>query len=119
MRKGPGDTILTASRDASAILWDTQGNFLRIFRGHDGAVGGAAFSPDGVLVATVSADATVRIWDSGTGTSLTILGGMGEIADAAFSPDGRELLTVSSDGIVRIYPLPAYGSINEMMEMAM
>jgi WD40 repeat protein len=115
---GAGDAILTASRDGSAILWDAQGNLLRIFRGHDSAVGGAAFSPDGVLVATVSADATVRIWDSGTGTSLTVLGGMGEIADAAFSPDGRELLTVSSDGVVRIYPLPAYGSINDMMEMA-
>jgi WD40 repeat protein len=114
---GPGDTILTTSRDGSAILWDAQGNFLRIFRGHDGAVGGAAFSPDGVLVATVSADATVRIWDSGSGTSLTVLGGIGEIVDAAFSPDGRDLLTVSSDDIVRIYPLPAYGVINDMMEM--
>jgi WD40 repeat protein len=115
---GPGDTILTTSRDASAILWNAQGEFVRIFRGHDGAVGGAAFSPDGVLVATVSADATVRIWDSGTGTSLTVLGGMGEIADAAFSPDGRELLTVSADGIVRIYPLPAYGSIDDMIALA-
>jgi WD40 repeat protein len=115
---GPGDTVLTASRDGSAILWDAQGNFLRIFRGHDGAVGGSAFSPDGVLVATASADATVRIWDSGTGTSLTVLGGMGEISDVAFSPDGRELLTVSSDGIVCIYPLPAYGAINDMKEMA-
>ena len=114
---GPGDTILTVSRDASAILWDAQGNLQRIFRGHDAAVQGAAFSPDGSLIATVSADATVRIWDIGTGTSLTVLGGMGEIADAAFSPDGRELLTVSSDGVVRIYPLPAYGSINDMMEM--
>ena len=115
---GPRNTVLTTSRDASAILWDSEGRIARIFRGHDDAVTDAAFSPDGSVVATAAADATVRVWDVSTGETLTVLGGLGDVTGTAFSPDGRELLTVSSDAIVRIYPLPAYGSITDMTEMA-
>jgi WD40 repeat protein len=115
---GPRNTPLTTSRDASAILWDSEGKITRRFRGHDNAVTEAAFSPDGSLIATVSADLTVRVWDVSTGETLTVLGGLGNVEGTVFSADGRTLLTVSSDAIVRIYPLPAYGSIADMTEMA-
>jgi WD40 repeat protein len=115
---GPQNTPLTTSRDASAILWDSEGKITRRFRGHDDAVTEAAFSPDGSLIATVSADSTVRVWDVSTGETLTVLGGLGDVKGTVFSADGRTLLTVSSDAIVRIYPLPAYGSIPDMMEIA-
>jgi WD40 repeat protein len=104
----------TISLTSYPSIWRRRAKY---FRRHDGAVGGAAFSLDGVLLATISADATVRVWDAGTGASLTVLGGIGETVDVTFSPDGRELLTVSSDGIVCIYPLPAYGPISDMMKM--
>ena len=35
--------------------------------GHQGAVTGVAFSPDGALLATASADGTARIWNAATG----------------------------------------------------
>lgn len=51
--------------DTVYLLDAESGNFLRRYNGHAGAARGAAFSPDGTLIATGSDDGTIALWDSG------------------------------------------------------
>ncbi|MEH2243716.1 WD40 repeat domain-containing protein, partial [Nostoc sp.] len=42
--------------------WNLQGQLLQEFKGHQGAVRGVSFSPDGKTIATASDDGTARLW---------------------------------------------------------
>jgi WD40 repeat protein len=59
-----GATIVTASQDGTARVWDTSsGQTLAELIGHTGPLLGATFTPDGKQVITSSRDHTARIWD--------------------------------------------------------
>ena len=80
------------------------GAFTKDFKGHDGAVHSAAFSPDGRRVVTASVDGTARIWDAETQTQIAVLKGHDNgVRSAAFSPDGRRVVTASDDETARIW----------------
>jgi len=58
-----GATIVTASDDWTAQLWDAAtGAALSVLSGHRSYVRSAAFNPDGKTVVTASSDGTARIW---------------------------------------------------------
>ena len=61
-----GTRIVTASRDDTAKVWDSDGTFLATLQGHDDAVGSAVFSPDGTRIVTASFDATAKVWETWT-----------------------------------------------------
>ncbi|MCI0359099.1 MAG: protein kinase, partial [Planctomycetaceae bacterium] len=61
-----GKSLLTASHDRTARLWNWETLVPRVFTGHTGTVWSAALSADGKKVATASEDGTVRIWDAAT-----------------------------------------------------
>ena len=63
-------SLLTASHDRTARLWDWKTLTPRTFAGHTGTVWSAALSADGRKVATASEDGTVRIWDAATASQL-------------------------------------------------
>jgi WD40 repeat protein/serine/threonine protein kinase len=105
-----GRTVLTASTDGTARLWDVvqdrQGPSLRqrhVFR-HPRSVYAAAMSPDGRTVLTGGADGTARLWDVATGKPIgKAMGHDGRVTAVAFSPDGRTALTGSADQTVRFW----------------
>jgi WD40 repeat protein len=75
-----------------------------VLRGHDGAVLGVAWSPDGRRLATASDDRTVRTWDTEAGAEIIVVGVHAkEVENVAWSPDGRRIATASRDGTSRIW----------------
>ena len=72
--------------------------------GHTLTVTGAAFSPNGRLLATGSIDETIVLWEVATGRELrTLRGHTWAVADVAFSPDGRFLASGSADKTVKLW----------------
>lgn len=75
-----------------------------VLRGHEAAVLGAIFSPDGARILTASADRTAKLWDSASGAlAVTLNGHEDEVVSATFSPDGRRVLTASKDNTARMW----------------
>ena len=92
--------VLTASRDATAAVWDAStGKQLHSLAGHSDYVRLAVFSSDGRKIVTASRDYTARVWDAATGQHIATLDGhRGLLTCAAFSPDGSLVVTASEDG---------------------
>jgi WD40 repeat protein len=98
-----GKMILSASRDSTAKLWDTEGNVIADLKGHYGDVYSAVFSKDGERILTTSADSTARLWDK-NGNLITVLKGhKGVVFLGIFSPDGKFILTGSTDETVILW----------------
>src|SRR5262249_52887860 len=97
--------IATASRDATARVWDAEtGREVAALRGPRDEVKSATFSPDGKRIATASNDGTVRLWDVETGNELVALRGPNEDDNsAAFSPDGKRIVIASGDKTARVW----------------
>src|SRR5438874_2825477 len=75
-----------------------------ILRGHTLALGGLAYSADGLHVATASYDRTAKVWEAATGKELATLAGHNATVEAvAFSLDGKFLATGSYDGTVKLW----------------
>jgi WD40 repeat protein len=100
-----GKYILTGSGDATAKLWDLNGNLIKTFFGHAGYVNSVAFSPDGRSIVTASTDRSARLWDLNGKVIRDFIGHRRSVSSVAFSPDGKELLTGSSDNTARLWDL--------------
>ncbi len=82
--------------------WDiASGKLIRELKGHEHAVFGVEYSPDGKYIASAGFDFSVRLWDSERGTELDRVKGDGFVTKAVFSPDGSQLL--ASGGVKRTF----------------
>jgi WD40 repeat protein len=102
---GSDNRVAGASYDGTAVLWDaSNGETIHILTGHQSAINGIAFSPDGKKVATASWDGTAKIWDASNGKELlTFRGHTSLVFGVAFSPDGKYAATVSYEGPAKIW----------------
>ena len=99
-----GKTLLSASKDKTARLWDLEtGKCLVVFAGHAMCVLACAFMEKN-KVATASQDATLRIWDKHTGQCLVVLQPDAlPVLCCAFAPDKKVAVTGSSEGSVNMF----------------
>ena len=79
-----GSTVVTASGDKTARLWDAQSGKELQRLTHEGGVHEASFSPDGRTVVTASPDRTARLWDAQSGKELQRLTHDDEVQAASF-----------------------------------
>jgi RNA polymerase sigma factor (sigma-70 family) len=104
--RAPGTGCLTVAPDGKAMAWVAfQEHVIRFWdlaagdeihppAGHRGAIGDAAFTPDGKTLVTVSEDRTLRFWGAATGGEMRQI----EASDdrvwfAALAADGKTLAT--------------------------
>ena len=98
-----GDLIAAGGKDVFEVyLWSlTTGRLVEVLGGHEGPLGGVAFSPSptSTMLATVSWDKTLRIWDaiSATATREVIQLGSDGLA-LAWRPDGQRISVATLQG---------------------
>ena len=105
--------------DTTIRIWDLPaGREVATLPGHDDAISGLAFSPDGRLLASHSSDRssrryvleseprdrTIRVWDIATRRELRRFEGhRGAINVITFTPDGRSLISGSDDATALVW----------------
>ncbi len=115
-----GKTILTASHDKTARLWDVAtGAAVGQPIVHPNFVSFAAFSPDGKTILTGCEDNTARLWDAATGRPLgQPLPHSGWVWSVAFGPDGKTVLTGSHDSTARLWDVATGSPLGEPLRHA-
>ena len=97
-----GKSILTASSDFTAKLWDFSHPFVHRFAKQSAAMNMVDFFPDGNTYLTASYDSTAKIWDA-SGKLIDSLKHRDVVISAVFSQDGKRVLTASRDSTARIW----------------
>ncbi|HUE97005.1 MAG TPA: WD40 repeat domain-containing protein [Longimicrobiaceae bacterium] len=111
-------TLILRAEDSVLQLLDPGGRKVATLQHSGGAIGSAAFSPDGGRrIASCAGRDAVRIWDGDTGEERAEFSGhTDEVLDVAFAPDGRRMATASADGTVRIWDAASEGERLEPAE---
>ena len=112
-----GRTIVTASLDGTARLWDFKSRGeVRRFEGHSGWVHSAVFSPDGLSVVSAGGDRSARVWSIESGKEIRrFMGHDDQVDTAVFSPDGLLVLTAGRDKTARIWCVESGKEIRRFM----
>jgi WD40 repeat protein len=102
-----GKTLLTASFDKTAVIWNLKGTPILILKGHTGEINQAEFSSDGNYILTGSEDGTARLWN----TKGKLIKTFEEKAEtdytaAIFSKDGKFAIVSSKDNKIDFWYLP-------------
>jgi WD40 repeat protein len=97
--------VVNADEDIVVLLDADTHQTAAQFRGHQGKIHSAAFSPDSRRIATCSEDRTVRVWPLDGGACQVLRGHTDDIFAVAFHPDGTRLASAGRDRAVWIWDL--------------
>lgn len=107
------DTVLSASRDKSVIMWKLNqthsadekiGTPVRRLVGHSHYVQDLALSSDGAHCLTGSWDSTLRLWNLSTGkTTHRFVSHTKDVLSVAFSADNRQVMSGGRDRQVKLW----------------
>ncbi|MEH2085927.1 AAA-like domain-containing protein [Nostoc sp.] len=73
------------------------------FKGHQGTLHSATFSPDGQRIVTASDDKTAKVWDAKGNLLADLKGHKNEVTSAVFSLDGQRIVTASDDKTAKVW----------------
>lgn len=107
LENSSSDKIMTASGDATSMLWDIERNVhITDFIGHSGDVMSLRVFNDTLL--TVSLDLTARMWDIRTGDCVRVfVGHQGDVNACEWFPDGNAFATGADDQTCRLFDIRA------------
>jgi guanine nucleotide-binding protein subunit beta-2-like 1 protein len=106
------DTIITASRDKSLIVWKLtreggDGKYgvpKKRLKGHSHFVQDVAISSDGQFALSGSWDGNLRLWDLNQGISTRrFVGHNKDVLSVAFSADNRQIVSGSRDKTIKLW----------------
>lgn len=113
------DKMLTASADATSLLWDVnKGQIIDTFAEHKSNLTAAALNGPATFL-TASTDKTIKLWDVRTsakgGSIQTLTGHAGDVNGITVLPgsSGHSLVSCSEDETVRVWDLRAYGEVSQ------
>lgn len=99
-----GNTLMTASEDQTAIIWDAATGTILQTLPHEFVVRTGAFSPDSRRLVTVTNDGMVHLWDTADWREIKQMSGhSSSILYVQFSPDGRYIVSSGRDNTVFVW----------------
>jgi WD40 repeat protein len=97
--------VVNAQEDILVLLDAETHETAAQFRGHEGNIHFAAFSPDSRRVATCGMDRTIRLWPIEGGACQVLRGHTDNVFALAFHPDGTRLASAGRDRAVWLWDL--------------
>ena len=113
-----GQTLASASGDATIALWDlTGGSFRDVVGRHRDLVSEARFGKADSIVVTAAFDGTIRVWDTVRGKQLHELTADADLVDGlAITPDGETALAAAGGTDVTMWSVADGRSLGRFTE---